>query len=99
VNGEVIAVDDPYGNLVTNITEAQLAGLGYTLGDQVPVRLAARRLRLPFVRTFENVPEGKPLLYIDSRGRVALAVNGGNMSRTYDIHPPAVLLIPRRPLH
>jgi hypothetical protein len=97
VTGEVIALDDPYGNLITNITQAQLVELGYTLGDQVPVRVGARRLRLPFVKTFENVPEGKPLLYIDSRGRVALAVNGGDMSRTYDIHPPAVLLIPRRP--
>lgn len=97
IAGEVIALDDPYGNLITDITEEQFRGLGYKLGDQIAVQIDARRLRLPFVRTFADVPVGKPLLYIDSRGRVAFALNERDMSRAFGIRPPARVNLPRRP--
>jgi S-adenosylmethionine hydrolase len=97
VSGEVIALDDPYGNLITDITEEQFRGLGYRLGDQVAVQIEARRLRMPFVRTFADVPVGKPLLYIDSRGRVAFSLNERDMARAYGIRPPVTVRIPRRP--
>jgi S-adenosylmethionine hydrolase len=47
------------------------------------------------VNTFSDVPVGEPLLYIDSRGRLGLAVNQDNFSATYGIKPPAALFIPR----
>lgn len=97
IAGEVIALDDPYGNLITDITEPQFRELGYRLGDQVAVQIDARRLRFPFVKTFADVPVGKPLLYIDSRGRVAFSLNEGDLSRAYGIRPPAKVSIPRRP--
>jgi hypothetical protein len=96
VRGEVIALDDPYGNLITDITEAQFTGLGYRLKDVVTVRIGTRRLRVPFVRTFMDVPVGNLLLYIDSRGRVALSLNERDMARTYGIRPPVAISIPRR---
>ena len=40
---------------------------------------------------------GKPLFYVDSRGRLSLAINQGNFAQTYRISPPAQLLIPRKP--
>jgi S-adenosylmethionine hydrolase len=36
---------------------------------------------------------GKPLFYIDSRGRLSLGVNQGNFSTTYKVDAPAKLSI------
>ena len=96
VRGEVIALDDPYGNVITDIREAQFNELGYVLGDRVPVTIGAKRFHFPFARTFMDVPVGQPLLYIDSRGRVALSLNERDLSRTYGITPPADVIIPRK---
>jgi S-adenosylmethionine hydrolase len=78
INGEVIASDGPYGNLITNIEAGQFAQLGYTLGDTVPFSIAGKPYTMHFVRTFSDVAQGEPLLYIDSRGRLAIAINRGN---------------------
>jgi hypothetical protein len=40
---------------------------------------------LPYVRTFGDVPMGKNLLFINSMGFVALAVNQGNFANKYEI--------------
>jgi hypothetical protein len=52
-------------------------------------------LKLKFVKTFSDVPVGDPLLYIDSRGHVGLAVNQKSFAATYGIKPPVPLAIPR----
>jgi S-adenosylmethionine hydrolase len=43
-----------------------------------------------------DVPVGESLLYIDSRGRVGIAINQGNYSRKFDITPPGTIFIPRK---
>jgi S-adenosylmethionine hydrolase len=86
--GEVVALDGPYGNLVTDVGADAVRALGYRPGDVVRVRLGARALVVPFVRTFGDVPEGQPLAYVDSRGRLALAVNRGSFAATYGVTPP-----------
>jgi S-adenosylmethionine hydrolase len=48
---------------------------------------------VPFVKTFGGVPVGKPLLYIDSRGLVSLAINQGNFAEAHGIVPPVPLKI------
>jgi S-adenosylmethionine hydrolase len=96
ITGEVIALDDPYDNLITDIREADFRQLGYALGSQVPVRIDGKPYRIPFVKTFGDVPVGHLLLYIDSRGRVAFSLNERFMARTLGIHPPASVVIPRR---
>jgi len=78
LSGEVIASDGPYGNLITNIEAGQFAHLGYALGDAVPFSIARKPYTMRFVRTFSDVAQGEPLLYIDSRGRLAIAINRGN---------------------
>ncbi len=97
LKGEVIGTDGPFGNLVLNIPSETFAQLGYKLGDQVPIDLAARHFVFPFVKTFSDVPVGKPLFYIDSRGRLSLGINQRNFSTTYTIDAPAPLTIPRKP--
>jgi S-adenosylmethionine hydrolase len=97
VAGEVIALDGPFGNLVTNVDAPAFRALGWELGDAVPVTIGGRSVRLPFVHTFADVGVGEGLLYVDSRGRIALAVNQGDFARRYGVVPPAPLFIPRRP--
>ena len=97
LHGEVIGTDGPFGNLVLDIPQATFARLGYKIGDAIPVTLAGKSLIIPFHRTFSDVPTGKPLFYIDSRGRLALAINQGNFAQSYGIEPPVQLFIPRKP--
>ena len=95
LSGEVVATDGPYGNLVTNISGDDFAKLGYQRGQSVHVMIGETHLDLPFVRTFSDVARDHPLLYIDSRGHLGLAVNLGSFASTYRINPPMSILIQR----
>ncbi|HEY6373188.1 MAG TPA: SAM-dependent chlorinase/fluorinase [Candidatus Sulfotelmatobacter sp.] len=90
----VIATDGPFGNLVTNVDGDDFLKLGYERGQEVPVKVGDKEMKLKFVKTFADVPLNQPLLYIDSRGHLGLAVNQNSFAATYGIKPPAMLLIP-----
>jgi S-adenosylmethionine hydrolase len=92
---EVIATDGPFGNLVTNLSADDFLKLGYQRGQDVPVKLGDKEMKIKFVRTFSDVGLKQPLLYIDSRGHFALAVNQGSFASAYDVKPPVELFIPR----
>jgi hypothetical protein len=92
---EVIATDGPFGNLVTNLDGEDFLKLGYQRGQEVPVKVGGKEMRMKFVRTFSDVPLNQPLLYIDSRGRLGLAVNQGSFAGVYGVTPPVELFIPR----
>ena len=95
VTAEVIATDGPFGNLVTDLDAEDFLKLGYQRGQEVPVRVGGKEMKIKFVRTFSDVQVGQPLLYIDSRGHFALAVNQGSFSAVYGVKPPVELFIPR----
>jgi S-adenosylmethionine hydrolase len=95
LNAEVIATDGPFGNLVTNVDAEEFLKLGYQRGQEVAVKVGDKELKMKFVKTFSDVPLNQPLLYIDSRGRLGLAVNQNSFAATYGIHPPAALEIPQ----
>ena len=94
VTAEVIATDGPFGNLVTNLEGDDFLKLGYQRGQEVPVRVGEKQMKIKFVKTFSDVPLKQPLLYIDSRGRLGLAVNQGSFSASYGVTPPVELFIP-----
>jgi len=96
LHGKVLGLDGPFGNLVLNIPAETFALLGYRIGDAVPVALAGKEYRFPFVKTFSDVEVGAPLCYIDSRGRLSLGVNQRNFAETYKVSPGAELFIPAR---
>ncbi len=96
ISGDVIAMDDPYGSLITDIPVEEFRKLGYSLGDQVTILLNKKPVTMPYVKTFMDVPLGAALLYIDSRGRVGLAVNEGNYARKNNFSPPGEIFIPRK---
>ena len=95
LNASVIATDGPFGNLETNVDESDFVKLGYQHGQEVRVTIGNKDLKMKFVNTFSDVALGEPLLYIDSRGHLGLAVNQKSFSATYGIKPPAALAIPR----
>ena len=95
LSGEVIATDGPYGNLVTNVSGEDFLKLGYQRGQTAHVTIGKNEIDIPFVRTFSDVPLTKPLLYIDSRGHLGLAVNQGSFAEAYGVKPPVAIFIPR----
>jgi len=96
LRGRVVGLDGPFGNLVTNISAEDLQRLGYRVGDTVRVTLSGNALKVPYVATFAAVPVGQPLLFIDSRGLVSLAINQGNFAQAHGVTPPAPLIIARK---
>lgn len=93
---EAIGTDGPYGNLILNLTAEQFAPLGYVLGDVVALDVDGKAHAVPFVRTFSDVPVGKELLYVDSRGRMSLGVNEANFAETFKVGEGAKVVIPRK---
>src|ERR1700749_2890227 len=96
LHGEVIGTDGPFGNLVLNVPAETFAKLGYKLGDTLPVQVNGQTYQLPFVKTFSDVAVGKPLAYIDSRGRLSLGVNQRSFAEIYKIQAPAAVTITKR---
>jgi S-adenosylmethionine hydrolase len=96
LHGEVIALDGRFGNVVTNIAAAEFATLGYAIGERVRVAIGSREVVLAFARTFADVPPGEPLVYIDSRERVALALNRGSFAQRFGVAAPAPVVVFRK---
>ncbi|GAA1985082.1 SAM-dependent chlorinase/fluorinase [Amycolatopsis minnesotensis] len=73
--GELVSevlVIDRFGNVQLAATSADLHAAG--IGD----RAAVEGMDVPLGRTFGDVRAGEALLYTDSGGRLAVAVNGGS---------------------
>jgi S-adenosylmethionine hydrolase len=98
ITGQVIGLDGPFGNVITNIPGPELSALGYALGETVKARIGGEEVAVPFVKTFSDVESGRALLYVDSRGRLALAINQGNFAEAHHVAPPVAIHIaaPRR---
>ena len=96
LHGQIIGTDGPFGNLITNVSGQEFQTLGYKLGDMLHLTFGADELDLPFVKTFGDVEIGKPLAFIDSRGRLSFSLNQTNFARTYNIKPPVNFVIPEK---
>jgi S-adenosyl-L-methionine hydrolase (adenosine-forming) len=96
ITGAVIGLDDPFGSLVTNISGENFRKLGYTLGEKVNVKIDKAFYTIPYVTTFMDVPVGEPLLYVNSRGFMGVALNQGDFSAKHKINPPVPIFIPRK---
>jgi S-adenosylmethionine hydrolase len=96
LHASVIALDGPYGNLITNIDRSEFEKLNYSIGDKLRIKIAERPIVIPFVKTFSDVPLHQSLLYVDSRGHIAIAINQGNFAKTYHIAPPQPIFIQQK---
>lgn len=96
LTGEVIALDGPFGNLITNISADDFLKLGYQRGDRLKVTIGGHEIEMPFVRTFSDVALQQPLLFLDSRGRASFALNQASFAAAHGIDPPQPVFIPRK---
>ena len=71
---------DPYGNLVSNITAADLESLGIKLGDTLDVTIGKSAWSALYKRTYAEVPEGDRLVVVQSSGFVECAINKGSLA-------------------
>ena len=80
---EASVVDvDGFGNLTTNLSGAELAGILKALdGDPTRVVVVVEGVVLPLVRTYADVAEGEPCALMGSNGRLELAVHRDSAAR------------------
>jgi S-adenosylmethionine hydrolase len=96
IDGAIIGLDDPFGSLITDIPGEELQKLGYKVGDKLAVQINKKPVVLVYGKTFMDVPVGDSLLYIDSRGRVGIAINQGDYSKKFGVTPPGTISIFRK---
>jgi hypothetical protein len=88
--GVIPVLDVQYGNVWSNISRELFEQIGAKPGDRFEVRLLEKgRLRAkfeaPYATTFGEVPEGKPLLFLNSLHNVAVALNQASLAQRYRI--------------
>jgi S-adenosyl-L-methionine hydrolase (adenosine-forming) len=85
IEGSVRYIEDPYGNVVTNIPAALLDSAALHVGDSLDLRIGSRTMRLPWRATFSDVPNGKALAVMHSRGLLSFSINQGNFAARYGV--------------
>ena len=76
---------DTFGNVQTNISPEDLEEAGMSQGQDVAVRVGLMKYRVPWVGSYAEVAEGRPLMHIDSVGLMALAVRGGRADEHFTL--------------
>lgn len=90
VTGVIPVLDAQFGNVWTNIPKSLFDELKIRLGENLRVRIRrdeklVAELVAPYRRTFGEVPEGQPLVYLDSLLELAVAINLGNFAKRYGV--------------
>jgi S-adenosylmethionine hydrolase len=90
VKGTIPLIDFHYGNVWTNIPDSLFNELKPAFGDKFVVTIfhdgkEAYRGTMPYARTFGDVKEGEPLLYLNSLLNVAFALNMGSFSTKHGL--------------
>lgn len=91
IEAEIIHVNK-FGSIHLNITHSTWDQLGVSLGQTIKITFnnqkiskAFLRIALPFVETFGQVEQGKPLILKDDFGRMEVALNQGNFAKKYQV--------------
>jgi S-adenosylmethionine hydrolase len=69
---------DAFGNIQLNLTRQHLGEADVQAGARIELELAGQRYFAIAARTFSDARTGDLILYEDSYGNVAVAMNGGN---------------------
>ena len=90
VTGNIPILDIQYGNIWTNINDSIFKSLQVVPGKNIEVIIRQNdsvffKQVVPFANTFGDVPEGKPLAYLNSLMNFSLAVNMGNFSDSFHV--------------
>jgi S-adenosylmethionine hydrolase len=84
ISGEIVHIEEPFGNLCTNIRSELLDHGNWKTGTRVKVTIRSWNKDLisfksVMASTFSDVAENSALVYVDSAKRIGLALNSGNM--------------------
>jgi S-adenosylmethionine hydrolase len=80
----VAKVDEPFGNVWTNVRSEDLAPSGsLPFGTRLRFVIGEKAFVVPLMKSFGSVKEGEPLAYWNSRGRLSLALNMGDATKAY----------------
>ncbi len=92
ITGQLINVERPFGNIVTNIPKTLMQAQGLEDADnrQIEVRITNGKEvvfdgSMPYANSFGFVGVGEPLVYADSQETVGLAVRNGDFAKTYKV--------------
>ena len=90
LRGGITILDVQYGNAWTNIGRELLEQMKLEPGGQVRVKIfqqgaLVQDTEMPFANTFADVAVGQSLLYLNSLGNVALAVNQGSFAEQFRV--------------
>ena len=97
IEGTVRYIEDPYGNVVTNIPATLMDSLAARVGDSLEVRLPSRILRLPWRNTFNDVSQGQALALLHSRGVLSFSINQGDFAIRFGVKRKDSVSIRRLP--
>ena len=78
---------DQYGNVILNLHSEVLDGTFFIEGEPVWLESSLQKMTLPVGRTFADVTAGEPVLYTDSTGYLAIAVNRGSAAGRFGLGP------------
>jgi hypothetical protein len=78
---------DRFGNAALDLAERHLPAIRLRAGSPVAVECQGRSHKAAFAHTFADVHAGELILYVDSSGSVALAINGGSAAAKLGIAP------------
>jgi len=91
IEGTIMKIEEPYGNLATNIPRSMvedIEDIKSLSSAEVIIRVDGKlkfKDTIPFTKSFGFVEHNYPLAYIDSSGRVGLALNQGNFAREFNV--------------
>jgi S-adenosylmethionine hydrolase len=94
LSGEVIHLDD-FGNVVTNISLAEIGKIGIKPGATVRVVLGSATTEMRFGRTYGEVAVGQPLTLMGSTGLLEISINRGNAASVYGAREGSEVTISR----
>jgi hypothetical protein len=92
--GEIIHLDD-FGNIVTNITLADMSKLGISLGTRVRIEIEQAAHEMRFGMTYEDVAEGQPVALVGSTGLLEISINSGNAASSFKARKSSQVTISR----
>jgi S-adenosylmethionine hydrolase len=87
VAGEITRIDKTFGNVWTNITVDALVGDVDLEGKVIRAVVQDVTLEIAYHHTFGDVEKGAPLIYTNSRGKIALGLNQDSFFHRYDLEP------------
>jgi hypothetical protein len=90
VSGIIPVLDAHFGNVWSNIPKTLFDELKISLGESVRLRIRhgdrlVADLDAPYERTFGDVPQGRPLVYVNSLFDMAVALNLGDFAKSYSV--------------